>query len=63
MVSMKATRSILSRSAGKLGGATNGRPIPWPALRNSIACLSISLCASSEINGTSVNSGFGFVPP
>ena len=31
MVALKASRSILSRSAGRSGGATNGRPMPWPA--------------------------------
>ena len=31
MVALKASRSILIRSAGMSGGATNGRPMPWPA--------------------------------
>src|SRR2546428_14060 len=31
MVALKASRSIFSRSGGRSGGATKGRPIPWPA--------------------------------
>src|SRR5947209_6172461 len=63
MVTMKASCSIFTRSAARFGGARNGRALPVPAKRNSIACLSSGVHARSFTRGTSLNSGFGAALP
>src|SRR5713101_1658237 len=45
IVAANALRRICSRPGARSGGATKGRPMPWPAYRNSIACRSSALRA------------------